>query len=518
MVDSILSSGVLSQKQKIDLISFLGLKKTEEGDTRDNEIIFDQLKQLIHKTVAGAKVDHLNPEISGNGFRVIMASSEDRECLGSLHVIFNSNPIPYYFLVYVEVASLFRRTGLGARMLKTFGNFLNEKNSIGILDNIIPEDDPAYNIYKNNGWSPVADFLGRMANCEFRNYMIYIPPKRRAKKSELKANVLKRLLIRLIDRRDLIDMRSNSLMVKETIKEFKSLYDSLIIYYQREISDDPDNEAARYAFTKFASLLVSFRRKIEDLIGYTGGESLEEIHIGEKITGIKIKSYPIVPVDEVYEIISDNDWDKKFPDALLDSPTRFIERLPLYPRPYFKEWQKETRKPEESLTIGDLIDIGFDPTRLKLMDIADEKFIVERVSIKAVNEIIEVKKIIDRIVVSDWRESKIFLDTVKTVCILKTESAAYVFRKMVEGIHLDEAVEMLSRGSHLEGLAELKIDLMLKSKVATLGDFIANKLDMKREDVFDKIAFFVPWDLEKNSPKLIFCGTMDMSLEKIWVA
>ncbi len=70
-------------------------------------------------------------------------------------------PIPCYYLVYVEVAVPFRNKGLGNKILQAFREFLIEKSAIGILDNIIPKDDPTFDIYTKLDWQPIDAVMGR---------------------------------------------------------------------------------------------------------------------------------------------------------------------------------------------------------------------------------------------------------------------------------------------------------------------------------------------------------------------
>lgn len=50
----------------------------------------------------------------------------------------------------------------------------------------------------------------------------------------------------------------------------------------------------RFMFTKFAARLVGFRRRrISHLLGYTGGESLEEIAVDHRILGLPIQPFSL---------------------------------------------------------------------------------------------------------------------------------------------------------------------------------------------------------------------------------
>ncbi len=78
-------------------------------------------------------------------------------------------------------------------------------------------------------------------------------------------------------KRAAIDMRDNELMVKRTIGEFKDLYAALLTYFEREIQTGRPTPLTQFMFTRFVTKLISFRRRIGTLLGYTGGESIEQI-------------------------------------------------------------------------------------------------------------------------------------------------------------------------------------------------------------------------------------------------
>ncbi len=116
--------------------------------------LFSDLWTLVGSTVSGSKIDRLKPEDSPNGFHVVEVNAESGENIGRLNMLYLKKPLPSYYLVYVEVSAPFRRKGVGARILDYFGEFLVKKSALGVLDNIIPEDDPTYSIYEKLGWRP----------------------------------------------------------------------------------------------------------------------------------------------------------------------------------------------------------------------------------------------------------------------------------------------------------------------------------------------------------------------------
>ncbi len=122
--------------------------------------LFSDLGNLVNTTVSGATIDRLKSDRSSNGFKVFEINSESGENLGRLNMMYLKKPIPCYYLVYVEVAVPFRKKGLGNRILEVFRAFLIEKSAVGILDNIIPKEDPTFDIYTKLDWQPIEAVTG----------------------------------------------------------------------------------------------------------------------------------------------------------------------------------------------------------------------------------------------------------------------------------------------------------------------------------------------------------------------
>ena len=117
--------------------------------------LFNNLWKLVDATAKGSKINRMKFEDSQNGFQNLEIKAENGEDLGRLNMIYLKKPISCYYLVYVEVAAPYRRKGLGNLILKHFAEFLTEKSAVGILDNIIPQEDPTNDIYLKHAWIPV---------------------------------------------------------------------------------------------------------------------------------------------------------------------------------------------------------------------------------------------------------------------------------------------------------------------------------------------------------------------------
>lgn len=481
--------------------------------------LFSELWDLVNRTVSGAKLDRLKPEDATRGFQVFEINAESGENLGRLHMLYLKKPIPCYYLVYVEVAPPFRNKGLGNRILSAFRSFLEEKSAVGILDNIIPHDDPTFDIYSKQQWVPAAEITGNEDPESDGIYMVYVPSALHG--GELKEPVT-RLIHHLKRKRAAIDMRENELMVRRTIEEFKELNAALENYFQEELRTGEENLLMNFMFTRFVTKLLGFAHRIEQLLGYTGGESLGQIVLHPAVRALPVQSYAPRELGSNPSFVGDAKelW-LKLPEALKTHPARVIESLPNYRRPNLVAWmEKKGITSSDSLTIGDLMDIGFDPTRLKEIEIEGEEYIFERIHARLISRIERKKTLLERLR-SDLIGSRVKQTMVHVnppLLVIRDRGNGYVLRKKVPGIHWEEAVEQLQTAPSLAGLnASMRVDKMVLATVSRATEALRKLINGEADDLIPCITFFVPWDLKSNQPKI----TVDFSssyIETIWIA
>jgi GNAT superfamily N-acetyltransferase len=509
----------LSLNERLGLISLID-EGIREGSPRTPLIadLFSDLWDLVSATVSGSKIDRLKPEDSRNGFRVFKINAESGENLGRLNMIYLKKPLPCYYLTYVEVAPPFRKKGLGNRILEYFRDFLIQQSAVGILDNIIPKDDPTYDIYLKQAWEPIEDFIGSDSE-RYENYMVYIPPR-------LYGKNLREPLLRLIHhirrKRTAIDMRENEVMVQRTISEFKELYSALLTYFEPEINRGGADQLMRFMFTRFTTKLIAFRQRISDLIGYTGGESMEQIVLAPEIACLPIQSYaPYDPADGNYLISGNNELCLRLSGILKKHPSRIIESLPDYGRPSLISWLKKRGiENDYKLTIGDLMDLGFDPTRLKEIYIDGEEYIFERIQERQLPEL-EKKKRLLRLLkqkISGLRVKESHLLINPPILVIRDRGNAYILRCKISGIHMEEALEQIQTSSTLKSMNKsLNLNRLILTTVKAAIDAIAEQRVIQKEDVRDLLTFFVSWDLKRNYPKMVV-DSKNTSIESIWIA
>ena len=481
--------------------------------------LFNNLWDLVNATASGSRIDRFRPEEARNGFGTFEINGEGGENLGRLNMVYLKKPIPCYYLVYVEVGGPFRRKGLGKRILEYFKDFLIEKSAIGILDNIIPEEDPSYNIYSRQGWEPVEAFIGDGLGDRENNFMIYVPSRWQGK--HLKEPILK-ILHHLKRKRAAIDMRDNEVMVQRTISEFKDLYVALLTYFKGEIQTGRSTPLAQFMFTRFATKLISFRRRIGTLLGYTGGESIEQIVLDPSVAALPVRTYPPSELGgRSPSVLGDKELWSRLPAMLKKHPARFIESLPNYNRPSLASWLKERGMFfTDKLTVGDLMSLGFDPTRLKELVIENEKFIFERMQARQLAELEKKEELLRRVQLemSHARPSNAQLRVNPPLLKILSRGNVYVLRRKVGGIHWEEAIEELQSGSHLKNMNQtMKIDRVILRTVRNANRMISEKLGLREEAVADSLACFVPWSLEDNQPRLVIDFT-NAYLETVWMA
>jgi hypothetical protein len=481
--------------------------------------LFAELGNRVDVTVRGAKLDRLKPDGARRGFRILEINADSGENLGRLNMLYLNKPIPCYYLVYVEVAAPFRNKGLGNRILQAFRDFLTEKSAVGILDNIIPHDDPTYDLYLKLNWQSVSE-ITRIPPAESDGvYMVYAPPCLAGK--DLRDPLLK-LLHHLKRKRPAIDMRDNELMVERTIEEFKDLYSALLTYFGAEIDQEESSSLMRFMFTRFVTKLLGFRRRIGQLLGYTGGESLQQIVVHPEIRSLPVQSYaPRELAGKPSFEFGDKELWLNLPEELKQFPARMVDALPNYRRPNLVAWLEETgRSSTDPLTIGDLLDLGFDPTRLKEVSLGGKEFIFERVQARMLSRLESKTNLLHRIApeLAGARIKNSMLHANPPLLVIRDRGNGYVLRNKVEGIHWEEALEQLQTVPRLQELSRsTRLERLILGTIRQTVHWIGSRLTEEERVGLDDLSYFISWDLQANQPRIAidYCGS---SVQSVWVA
>jgi hypothetical protein len=209
------------------------------------------------------------------------------------------------------------------------------------------------------------------------------------------------------------------------------------------------------------------------------------------------------------------------PEDFKQFPARTIDGLPNYRRPSWIAWLEETGKsPSDPLTIGDLLDLGFDPTRLKEITLGGKEFILERVQARMLPRLKTKAAVLERIApeLAGARIKNAMMQANQPLLVLRDRGNGYVLRQKVEGIHWEEALEQLQTVPQLQELSRsTKLERLILATVRQTVDWVRARLDEEEQPVLDDLSYFISWNLKTNQPGIAidFHGS---SVQSVWVA
>ncbi len=480
--------------------------------------VFDGVSDLIDRTVHGCRIGRFRPKGGRHPFHTFEIHTEGGDSLGYLNMVYSRRPIPCYYLVYVEVLVHFRGRGLGCSILRAYKEFAESRKAVALLDNIIPPDDPTYNTYAGLGWEPAERLVGDSLIAEKGHYMAYVPESVRT--ADLRCD-LKKVLFKIMKKRTMIDMYDNEAMVKRTIDEFRSLYRALERLFAEELSKGASTPLMCFMFTKFVTKMLGFRRRISALLGYTGGESLDQIHISDKVRSLPLQSFSLWGLGEDWrEVWNEDESVLRLVERLLREPLSRIEELPLYRRPYLVEGVEATRvERHDDLRIADILELGFDPTKLRELHHEGVDYMVERVSGSFLSTTERKREFLPRIAgeFSGMRFRSASVQINPPQAIIKEKGNIYILYRKVGGIHIEEALDQLRTSSRLKGLNRAAgIDRAMIATVNEISDKLLKTFGPRAREQVENLVFFVPWDLKENRPNVIVDIT-GVSLGTVWI-
>lgn len=481
------------------------------------EGIFQGLHSLMDRTVRGATIERFRPSGGRTSFHVFEIQASEGHLLGYLNMMYLRKPLPCYYLVYVEVMAPFRRQGLGSRILEAYRLFLEKKGCLGLLDNIIPPQDPTFHIYTRLGYRPVEDIIGMQAMLKDNHYMLWIPACLR--ETDIREGLLK-LLFNLQRKRAVIDMKDNESMVQRTIEEFRGVYKALTSMFQAELAQGKSTALMRFMFTKFTTKLLGFKRRISTLLGYTGGESLEQIRIAESVGELQAQPWSLWgPKESRVEILDPSA--PNLPVSLRENPTDFIEALPVYGRPYLDQSLDFIRQgANESFRIRDLLLLGFDPTRLREWDSGSGRFVFERSWPRFQAHLKQRGQWLSHIGLEacSLRFQGAQLRVNPPLALFSHKGNLYILRRKLEGIHLEEALDQLRSDHSLIQMNNMaSIDRSILRVARSVKQWLDKVVPSHLKAEVEELTFFVPWDLERNFPRLTV-EPNGVFIDRLWLA
>lgn len=509
----------LGLKETLALIEMTWEDTPQGSSLKPSSNLFNNLNMLSHSTVRGSRIKRFKAKGPNHPFQVFEVFTQEKEVLAYINMLYLRKPLPCYYLVYVEVASSFRGEGLGNKILEAFRGFVESKGTMGLLDNIIPPEDPTFDIYTKLGWIPLENLIGPSEGLARGHYMVYRPSS--MKQNDLKLK-LPKLIFNLKKKRPVIEMQDNELMVQRTIQEFNEISRALEKLFKKEMESGQSSPLMRFMFTKFVTRLLGFQRRIQELVGYTGGESLEQITISPLVRHLPIQPYTFSPENDDFELFGDQALWGSLPQEIKTSSTRAIEKLPIYQRPALKQWMAEkNRTVPLKLTIADILELGFDPTRLRELTGEDQAFIFERLSVGLLKEIPQREAILHKI---ERKSRGIRIDRAQIkinppLLWFQDRGNGYILRKKIKGIHWEEAVFQLRKNPNLRFLNQhLNLDQKVIHTIRGLMDWSKTHLRLPDRSILEELAYFVPWNLDKNRPLVSIDETNSPFLETVWIA
>jgi hypothetical protein len=277
-----------------------------------------------------------------------------------------------------------------------------------------------------------------------------------------------------------------------------------------------------FMFTRLATRLIGFRRRIEALIGFTGGESLEQLSFSEEIRQLPIQPYSLWRFgEEDGGMWGNEEILRSLPIELKEDPTVYIENLPFYRRPYLNNWIKKTnREPPQALTISDLIDFQFDPTRLREFHHQGVNYIFERISPFFFVSLLKKRAFLKKIQKSESelpiRGTKIRVTPV--VLVIRDRGNIYALRRKVDGVHLEEALDQLKSIPELRALNDaVGVSRCILKVVKDTEASLKKKYHSRFKREIEDLAYFIPWDIERNAPA-VSVDISGISLDTMWIA
>ena len=207
--------------------------------------------------------------------------------------------------------------------------------------------------------------------------------------------------------------------------------------------------------------------------------------------------------------------------ALKLQPALAIEALPNLIQPHLRKWLKAAGMDAgHNFTIGDLIDLGYDPTRLKEITLDGEPFVLHRISRRILPECREKQKLMEQLSLSSGTQQAMGAHLLfnKPLAVIQDMGNAYVLRRRINAIRWDEAQEQIQQDPRLQRLnREIRLEQLLLSTVRAAGSALVGSVGVEAKSVFEKFSWMISWDLEANRPRLF----MDYSgpvFESIWIS
>jgi hypothetical protein len=173
-----------------------------------------------------------------------------------------------------------------------------------------------------------------------------------------------------------------------------------------------------------------------------------------------------------------------------------------------------------NIKISDLLELRFDPTKLREFRHGGVGYIFERTSPRFLSSVEKKEKFLPKIVefASGMHFHHTRIQINPPIAILQDRGNVYILRRKVEGIHSEEALDQLRTSPYLKDMNHvIGIDRMVVMIVNEIKEWLWKVFDLRLREEVEDLTFFVPWDLQEDIPK-IMVDVRGISLDTIWVA
>jgi hypothetical protein len=104
------------------------------------------------------------------------------------------------------------------------------------------------------------------------------------------------------------------------------------------------------------------------------------------------------------------------------------------------------------------------------------------------------------------------------LAVIQDRGNLYILRKKVDGIHSEEALDQLRTSPSLKTMnREVGIDRTIVVTINEINKGLRKVFGSNHQNEIENLAFFVPWDLERNIPK-VTVNVTGVSLDSLWIA
>ena len=147
-------------------------------------------------------------------------------------------------------------------------------------------------------------------------------------------------------------------------------------------------------------------------------------------------------------------------------------------------------------------------------------YIFERMSTGLLPSIEKIRNLLRRMssTISEtcFHNTSIFVNP--PLAIFRDGGNAYILRKKVGGIHIDEALDQLRTSTSLKEMNQtIGIDRVLIATVNEVNKWLLKALGPRGSREMEDLTFFVSWDVEKNKPK-VMVDASGVSFDTLWIA